>query len=100
MLDLIPQLEDAGVDAILDLGLSKKKHREKFRRFASAHQMELKLHFLDIPKEVRRERVLKRNQEKGETFAFEVSEENFLFMEDWFEAPTEEELENSVLIRE
>lgn len=99
MLDLILQLKNAGVDAILDLGLSKKEHREKFRRFASAHQIELKLHFLDVSKEVRRHRVLKRNQEKGETFAFEVSEENFLFMEDWFEAPTEEELENGLIVK-
>ena len=34
MMDLIHQLEEVRVDAILDLGLSKLEHREKFRRFA------------------------------------------------------------------
>lgn len=99
MLDLILQLEGAGVDVILDLGLSKKEHREKFRRFARANHMEVKMHFLDIPQTVRRERVLKRNLEKGETFQFEVSEDDFQFMEGWFEKPTEEELENGRIVK-
>ena len=32
--NLILQLDNAGTDAILDLGLSKFSHREKFRKFA------------------------------------------------------------------
>lgn len=73
ILDLVIQLEEAKTDIILDLGLSKVKHREKFRRFAKLHNYKLKTHFLDIPTETRLERVMKRNMEKGETFEFEVS---------------------------
>ena len=51
--DLILQLENSGTDSILDLGLSKFKHREKFRDFARLNNIEIELHFLDIPKEVR-----------------------------------------------
>ncbi|MDE5421640.1 ATP-binding protein [Ancylomarina sp. DW003] len=98
ILDLVIQLESTGVDSILDLGLSKFSHREKFRQFATNHGFEIKLHFLDITKEERWERVCQRNQEKGNTFEFEVSEANFNFMESWFEHPKNEELENAEIL--
>ena len=100
MMDLIHQLEEVRVDAILDLGLSKLEHREKFRRFAQQNNYEIKIHFLDISKETRYKRVMKRNEEKGDTFAFEVSKENFNFMETWFEKPTKKELINGIVITE
>lgn len=100
MLDLVLQLQDSKTDVILDLGLSKFEHREKFRTFARLHNYELKLHFLDISKETRLQRVMQRNTEKGETFEFEVSKENFDFMENWFEKPTDIELVRAIVIRE
>ncbi|MDT0553806.1 AAA family ATPase [Urechidicola vernalis] len=100
ILDLISQLEQSGTDSILDLGLSKAEHRQKFRNFANTNGYEIKLHYLDIPKETRLQRVLKRNSEKGDTFEFEVTQENFDFMETWFEKPTEKELKIAVLIHE
>ena len=100
MQDLILQLENSGVDSILDVGLSKFKHREKYRKFAKENNIEVKVHFLNIPKEIRKQRVLKRNLEKGITFEFEVTNENFEFMENWFEAPLETELKNSIVIIE
>ncbi len=98
IMDLIHQLENADTDSILDLGLSKFEHREKFRQFAREHQYSCKLHFLDVPKEVRLERVLSRNTEKGETYAFNVSREDFDFMETWFEPPTADELKDGVVV--
>lgn len=92
ILSLVDQLEESGVDSILDLGLSKYSHRHKFRDYGNRNGLELKLHFLDISKEIRLERILQRNREKGSTFEFEVSRENFEFMEEWFEKPTEQEL--------
>lgn len=100
MMDLIVQLENAKTDAILDLGLSKFKHREKFRQFANSNGFELTTHFLDISKETRLKRVMKRNAEKGETFEFEVTNEHFEFMEDWFENPSELEMRNGIHITE
>ena len=100
ILNVVAQLEESDTDAILDLGLSKFKHREKFRAFAASNGFEIKLHFLDISKNTRWQRVQQRNTEKGATFEFEVSEENFGFMETWFEKPTENELIGSVVITE
>ena len=100
ILDLIKQLESSKTDAILDLGLSKVAHREKFRQFAVSNNIEIKLHFLDVSKEVRLKRVQKRNSEKGETFEFEVTKENFDFMEDWFEKPNATEMKNGILVSE
>ena len=92
ILNLIEQLEASQVDSILDLGLSKLEHREKFRKFAAENGYQIKYHFLDISKETRWKRVMERNHEKGETFEFEVTLENFEFMESWFEKPSETEM--------
>tara|TARA_R110002050_G_scaffold59259_2_gene132627 strand:- start:80242 stop:80730 length:489 start_codon:yes stop_codon:yes gene_type:complete len=100
IMDLVRQLENSETDSILDLGLSKLEHREKFRKFADLNDFELTMHFLDIPRDTRLNRVIKRNAEKGETFEFEVSIENFDFMENWFEKPTEKEMIGAIIITE
>ena len=100
IMDLVEQLENSKTDSILDLGLSKLEHREKFRKFADLKNFHLTTHFLNISKETRQNRVMKRNTEKGETFEFEVSKENFDFMENWFEKPTEKEMIGGITIAE
>lgn len=97
---LILQLESIDTDSILDLGLSKFKHREKFRKLAIENNIEIKIHFLDVSKETRLKRIMERNSKKGETFEFNVSKEDFDFMENWFERPSEMELKNGVLIND
>ena len=98
IMDLVQQLENSKTESILDLGLSKFQHREKFRKFADLNNYEIKTHFLDISKETRFNRVMNRNNEKGATFEFEVSKENFDFMENWFEKPTKNEMEGGIII--
>jgi len=100
IMNLIEQLESSKTDAILDLGFSKFEHREKFRQFAKNNGFEIKTHFLDISKKTRMKRVMKRNNEKGDSFEFEVTQENFDFMENWFERPAELELNNGMIITE
>lgn len=100
IINLIGQLENLDIDSILDLGLSKFEHREKFRKLAVNHGFEIKTHYLNISKETRLKRILKRNTDKGATFEFEVTQENFEFMESWFEKPSEIELKNGIVIRE
>jgi len=95
---LILQLESIGTDSILDPGLSKLKHREKFRKLAKENNVEIKIHFLDVSKETRLKRIMDRNNKKGDTFEFNVSKEDFDFMEGWFERPSEMELKNGVLM--
>ena len=79
--NLIQQLETSGRDSILDLGLAKYEHREKFRAFAKQNGYRIQVHFLDMSREKRWERVNQRNREKGETFEFEVTKTDFEFME-------------------
>lgn len=100
IMQLVHQLEYANTDTILDLGLSKFEHREKFRKFAKTNGYDLKMHFLDISKETRLKRVMQRNKDKGETFEFEVSQEDFDFMELWFEKPSEIEMQGGLIISE
>ena len=100
IMSLVLQLENSKTDSILDLGLSKIEHRNKFREFASLNGFQIKTHFLDISKETRYNRVIKRNTEKGNTFEFEVSKDDFDFMENWFEKPTKIELKNGVIMTE
>jgi len=100
IMDLVIQLENSKTDSILDLGLSKFEHREKFRKFANLNKLELTTHYLDISKDTRLQRVMKRNADKGETFEFEVSKENFDFMENWFEKPTKKEMTGGIIIEE
>lgn len=94
----ILQLEHSGVDSILDLGFSKFEHRQKFRDFAIRNKIDCKIHYLDIAIDLRKERVIKRNTEKGIAYEFEVKQEDFDFMETWFETPTHAELEQGVHI--
>lgn len=100
IMELTQQLEHLHTDSILDLGLSKFEHREKFRQFAASNGYELRFHYLDITKETRLQRVMKRNNEKDDTYEFEVTKENFDFMEGWFEKPTEQELSGAIIIKE
>ena len=100
VMNLVQQLENAKTDSILDLGLSKFEHREKFRKFAEVNGYEIRIHFLDILKETRWKRVVERNEEKGATFEFEVSREDFDFMENWFEKPNEKEITDGIIITE
>ncbi|SEK21534.1 Predicted kinase [Maribacter orientalis] len=100
IMDLVRQLENSKTDSILDLGLSKFEHREKFRKFGNLNNYQLTIHYLDVSKDIRWNRVMKRNGEKGETFEFEVSKENFDFMENWFEKPSEEEMIGGIIVKE
>lgn len=96
---VIAELAPRGVDAVLDLGLSKRAHRDAQRARAANLVLPVKLHFLDVPLAARTARVKKRNDEKRETFAFEVTAEMIAFMETYFEAPDGEELEGAEVVR-
>lgn len=99
IMNLVQQLENSQTDSILDLGFSKFEHREKFRQFAHHYGFLTKIHFLDISKETRYKRVMNRNIEKGETYQFEVTKEDFDFMENWFEQPQKEEMINGKIVK-
>lgn len=89
---LVLQISARDVDTVLDLGFSKKTHREKFRALALDAGIHVQLHYLTAPSEVRRARVRERNATKSETYSFQVPDPMFDFMEGFFEPPEGEEL--------
>ncbi|MEO1368554.1 MAG: ATP-binding protein, partial [Acidobacteriota bacterium] len=89
------QLLGLGHDVVLDLGLPKRHHRDRFALRASEVSAQLKLHLIDADREVRKTRVLERNHSHTDIFGFRVTEEMFDYMEGVFEAPTGQELETA-----
>ena len=91
-----------GVPAILDLGFTKAAHRRKFAEIASASNIDVTLHYLDVPADVRWMRVQNRNIVKGAAFSLEVDRGMFDFVEGMWEAPNDLEITelNGLLIRE
>ena len=90
-------LLDLDHEVILDLGFSTKEQRERFRKLLEATHSS-QLHYLDIPADIRWQRVKARNQSQGETFQFEVTRETFDWMEKHFEAPEAEELSEATIV--
>lgn len=86
-----------GGTAILDLGCLQAADRARFVGLAAAQGLPLQPHFVTAPRALRRQRVLQRNQVRGETFSFEVSPGMFDFMETRFEPPGADELAGCVV---
>ena len=82
-----------GSDVVLDLGFMKVANRTEFLGLAAANALPAQLHWVDAPLAIRRQRVHERNQQKSETFSFEVTPAMFDFMEQQFEPATAHELE-------
>jgi predicted kinase len=87
----VRQLAARGIPAVLDLGFTRKAHRENFLALAAGAGLSAVSHFLDVPADERWQRVNLRNQERGETFAMEVDRQMFDFMEGLWEPPVEAE---------
>jgi predicted kinase len=90
---LVQQAAARGVPAVLDLGFTKKEHREKFRSLCADAGLSVAVHFVDVPREVRWQRVQSRNAEQGETYAMQVDRSMFDFMETMWEPPKADEWE-------
>lgn len=80
-----------GYSVVLDLGFSETTQRDKFYKLLKNTGISYAIHFLNIPSNVRWERIVKRNNALDETSIF-VSRETFDWMETYFQAPTDEEL--------
>ena len=80
-----------GRDVVLDLGFTEKRQRARFAELAMEVGAELVTYYVAADADVRRTRVRQRNEEKRETFEFEVTDDMFDFMEGIFEPPTDDE---------
>jgi predicted kinase/uncharacterized glyoxalase superfamily protein PhnB len=69
---LARRLIERGTNVVLEIGLLERGQRELFyARFAEAGAR-VRIHVLDAAREVRRERVMARNRERGATFSMHV----------------------------
>lgn len=92
------QILAQGTEVILEVSLSTRALRDRQRLRAEESGVDYLIHYLDIDRQTRLERVMKRNIEKGETYRFEVDEGMFDFVEDMFEPPNPDELEGAIII--
>lgn len=81
-----------GGNVALDLGFMKEASRAKFTALAHSESLPIQWHYVTAPHELRKNRVMTRNANRGGTFSFEVTPGMFDFMETQFEAPTAAEL--------
>lgn len=86
-----------GTSVVLDLGLMRRSDRTRVAEIAQACDLPLQFHFVTASPEVRRARVLERNEVRGETFSIEVSPDMFDFIEGVYEAPSAEELKGAMV---
>ncbi len=94
------QILGSGTDVVLELGSMREKDRDRVQSLVEAAGHKISFCFVDADREVRRQRVLQRNTEKGDTYSFEVTPAMFNAMEMYFEPPTEKELRRSTNIAE
>jgi predicted kinase len=87
-----------GMVVVFDSGLPRREDRDRWRWRALERGATPKLHYLDVDVDLRRERVRSRNVDRGPTFAFEVSDAMFDYMEGFFEAPTDDELYEAMVV--
>jgi predicted kinase len=92
------QLVAIGVDVILELGFFKREQRTLFRDLAAAAGIATEAHVLDVPREVRRERVRLRNQGSA-TYTVEVDDAMFDWAEGYYEPLDADELSRARIIR-
>jgi len=70
-----------GTDVVWDLGFMESAQRRRILDDVECWPYQVRLHALEAPREVRRERVRRRNDERSDGYAIEVTEEIFEFME-------------------
>jgi predicted kinase len=80
---------------VLELGLVQRRDREEFYARARTVGAELKVYLLQAPREIRRERVMRRNVEMGPTFSMVVPAPFFEMASDVWEEPDEVEIEQN-----
>jgi len=81
-----------GTPPVLELGLVQRRSREAFYARARDAHVELAPYLLVASREVRRERVMRRNIEKGPTFSMVVPAPIFEMASDAWEEPDEIEM--------
>ena len=82
---------DTGNNVVLELGLVQAGDRLDFYSRVDSMDYDLEVYVLDAPKEIRRQRVMQRNQEQGATFRMAVSDEIFEIADRAWQPPDDQE---------
>ncbi|MEQ1571308.1 MAG: ATP-binding protein [Myxococcota bacterium] len=93
ILELAADLRRVGTPVILEIGMLRRAERAALYADFDDEGVELRVTVLDAPIEVRRERVMQRNRDRGPTFAVEVPPEVFELASAAWEPPDAEERE-------
>jgi predicted kinase len=92
------QLVALGVDVILELGFFKRAQRTRVRALVADAAIEPTIHVLEVPREVRRERVRTRNRGSA-TLTIEVDDATFDWAEAYYEPLGDDELVGARVVR-
>jgi predicted kinase len=91
------QLLGLGVDVVLELGFFTREQRRRVRDLATDAKVDVVVHFLDVPRDVRRERVRARNRGSA-TYTVQVDDATFDWAEAYFEPLDAGELRHARII--
>jgi predicted kinase len=92
------QLLALGTDVLLELGFFTRAQRARHRELARDAGIPIEAYVLDVPREVRRERVRLRNRGSA-TYTVEVDAAMFDWAEGYYEPPDESELAHAHVVR-
>ncbi len=84
---------ELGVDVVFEVGLIRRDERVAFIERVEALDWGLTVYVLDATRELRRERVERRNVEQGDTFAVVVPPHVFEMASDMWQPPEADECE-------
>ncbi len=86
------EIAQTGTDVVLEVGLLTRRQRLEFYQRSEERGLDLRSFVLDAARDVRRARVLARNQERGETFSMVVPLDFFELASDAWEPPEPDEV--------
>jgi len=89
---------NAAGDVVLEVGLIQQHQRDAFYARMGPWADALVVYVLDAPREMRRERVLRRNAEQGATFSMVVPPHIFELASDLWQPPDEVECANHTVV--
>jgi predicted kinase len=88
---LARQMLSVGTNVVLEIGLIRRDERQTFLERVDAFDCGLTMYVLDASRELRRERVERRNQEMGDTYAMQVPPHIFEIASDMWQEPEPDE---------
>jgi|HubBroStandDraft_4_1064222.scaffolds.fasta_scaffold99856_2 predicted kinase len=87
-------------NTVFDIGLPLQDERDAFRSWAMGTRAAVKMHYLDVDRDTRVERIQRRNREHMGPFALHVTPTMFEALDGAFEPPTDDELYGAMIVCE